>query len=201
MTEVMPCDECGQAHVRPTHPGVPTCIRHKAKHNGGGPCLQWRWTGQLVCKRHGAMTPAAKEAGARRVADARVRKELGSVLFDRDAAPVRDVTASALRLAGKLEAMVDGLGDRLNGDSLSQEDRAFFTATVGQLAPLLTRLGALRLGERMVELDAERLQLVRVALGRAVAAAELGADARAVVFRVFAAEVRAQGPLVIEEGE
>lgn len=162
------------------------------------------------CKLHGGSTSSHVKAAAKQ----RARELVGRTLLGGPGVEsVKDPVAFAQRLLGQLGHAVDTLEWLLgsvtdsDGNAVPLSDQQL--ATFGALRPVLSEarqlsegLARLRLGERQVELDAERLQLVRVALGRAVAAAELGAGQRSTVFRVFAAEVRAgPGLLEIEDGD
>jgi hypothetical protein len=160
------------------------------------------------CHIHGGNTPTHVAAALRQQASELVGRTL---LGGPGVEPVKDPVAFAQRLLGQLGHAVEMLdwllGSVTDGDGgpveLSEGQRATFAA----LSPILREarqlsegLARLRLGERLVELDAERLQLVRVALGRAIAAAELEAGQRSVLLRVLAAELRVRGRLEIEDG-
>jgi hypothetical protein len=70
-------------------------------------------------------------------------------------------------------------------------------SVVGEWVDRVSRLAKVvidaRIDVRRVELETEKLQVVRLALGRAIVAAQLDAEQRAALLRSFAAELRVEG--------
>jgi hypothetical protein len=77
-------------------------------------------------------------------------------------------------------------------------------SVVGEWVDRMARLAKViidsRIDERRLALEAAQLQLVRVAVGRAIAAAGLDLEQRAMFLRVLGAELKT-APLEIEAGE
>jgi hypothetical protein len=103
----------------------------------------------------------------------------------------RDPSQALLAAARDADAISQRLRRALAAGETSP---SVLLSTVGEWLDRVARLSKLvvdaRLDERRAALDAERAQLVRIALQRAVAAAELDAATRVVVLRAFAAELR-----------
>ena len=78
-------------------------------------------------------------------------------------------------------------------------------SVVGEWVDRVSRLAKVRIDARIevrrVELEAEKLQLVRVALGRAIVAAELEPGQRTALLRAFALELRAEVTAVERRSE
>lgn len=163
--------------------------------------------GQEICRKHGAKAPQNLAAAKRRLTVAAAEADARALLAHEGVPDATDVAAELGRLASEVAAMRGALGQRVNSLRSVTDTEGRLAVEIGMYERALDRslrvldvAGRLRLGERQVELDAERLQLVRVALARGIAAAELDAAQRVTLLRVFAAEVRAQGRLEIEEG-
>lgn len=79
-----PCVKCGVLHVTPS--GSVGCIGHKTPARGGMACKRAPARGQRVCRAHGGGAPQAKEAAAKRLAEAEATKILAT--YARDAGDV-----------------------------------------------------------------------------------------------------------------
>jgi hypothetical protein len=101
MTDLKPCDECGQPHVTKT--GHPSCVGHRKKKYGGGPCAQHPMHGQTVCKTHGGMAKQNREAGARRQAEAQAVRDVELFAGRRDIHPAEALLELVQWTAGEVD--------------------------------------------------------------------------------------------------
>lgn len=174
------------------------------KHQGEGTCRRpagWGTSHPGIgrCKLHGGSTPshvvAAKQEQARRV--------LGQV-WDPAAAPVTDAVAAMQKLAGQLEHAADVLGQRLGGDTepcevcgrgdlaLDSPAAIAWLRVLREDRQLLEAMERLGIAQRFVTVEAARVELIAVALGRVFEVLELSDEQRAVGGRVLLDELRAR---------
>lgn len=100
----MACPRCGQPHAR--------CKGHRR--SDGGPCTQPPMPGQLVCYWHGGAKPAARANGEQRLVEQAAEAEVRRLLYVTDADPITDPILALQRMAGRLQAGWDHLGEVIN---------------------------------------------------------------------------------------
>lgn len=169
----------------------------------GEQCKQRPIPGGTVCRFHGGGSPAVRAAAERRQLEAAAGAVLTKLLvWDPAAVPVTDNVSEMQRLAGSLRAAVDVLGGRLEGEELCEEcgrgaaDLDSVTGTawmrvLRELRQLLVDMQRLGIAERAVELEADRVRLIALALGRVFDALGLDVEQRGVGTRVLLEELRA----------
>lgn len=99
---------------RPGEPGdeIPQCTARSSR--SGERCRNRPVRGATVCSTHGGSAPQVKAAAERRQAEQQASAEVRRLLHDVDADPITDPVLALQRLAGRLEAALDHLGDKVN---------------------------------------------------------------------------------------
>lgn len=168
----------------------------------GERCKRAAIVGGTVCSMHGGKSPAVAAAAERRQLEAAAGAVLSKLVWDPAAVPVTDNVSEMQRLAGSMRAAVDVLGGRLEGEELCEEcgrgaaDLDSVTGTawmrvLRELRQLLVDMQRLGIAERAVELEADRVRLIALALGRVFDALGLDVEQRGVGTRVLLQELRA----------
>lgn len=89
--------------------------RCKATAKGTGErCKRRPAPGSEVCVKHGAGAPQVRAAAERRQTEQQAAAEVQRLLHDVNADPITDPVLALQRLAGRLEAALDHLGDKVN---------------------------------------------------------------------------------------
>jgi hypothetical protein len=169
----------------------------------GERCKRRPIPGGTVCVKHGGGAPAVRAAAERRQLEAAAGAVLSKLVWDPAAAPVTDNVSEMQRLAGSMRQAVDVLGGRLEDGTPCEEcgrgagaDLDSVTGTawlrvLRELRQLLADMQRLGIAERAVELEADRVRLIALALGRVFDALGLDVEQRGVGTRVLLAELRA----------
>ncbi len=119
MTEIEPCEQCGEPHV--TRFGAQACAGHGTgiahPERGGLPCRQRPINGLTVCRAHGGGSAKAKAAGAARLEQQEIEE-----LAERWGAPIETTPTEAILKQINVWA---GLADFYGGllETLPIEDR------------------------------------------------------------------------------
>lgn len=158
------------------------------KRQGEGTCTQaagWGTShaGTGRCKLHGGSTPT-QEAGAARI---ELERTVRRYLDNPDAEPMRDPGDKLLRLASRIEAAVDAVGDRVNmltevsvqtiagGEQVKAEVQVW-DKLLGRLHAILVDIQKLGLMDREVKLAEQQATMLSAALRDMVAEARLRLD-------------------------
>lgn len=194
----------GHGTPDPRHCGAP-------KRQGGGTCTRpagWGTPHPGIgrCKLHGGSTPT-HVAAARQV---QARAALAKV-WDRDAAPVTDAVVAMQRLAGQLEHAADVLGSRIGGNQeacehcgrgdldLDSPAAVAWLRVLREDRQLLEAMERLGIAQRYVQVEAARVELIAVALGRVFEVLGLDEGQRVLGGRVLLEELRGRAGAVAGE--
>lgn len=162
-------------------------------------------TGQTVCKMHGGKTPGAVERGQRRAAEAKAAQLIGKV-WDPQAPKVTNAIEEMQQLAGSMKRAVDVLGARISPTVAGREDdtdgaldldpvvAAAWMRVLRELRQLLEGMQRLGIAERYVELEADRVRLMAVAVGKAFEVLGLDDAQRAIGTQVLLQTLRDSTP-------
>ncbi|WP_193613138.1 hypothetical protein [Nocardioides lijunqiniae] len=169
----------------------------------GQRCKRRPIPGGTVCVKHGGGAPAVRAAAERRQLEAAAGAVLAGMVWNPAAAPVTDNVLEMQRLAGSMRQAVDVLGGRLEdgdpceecgrgaGADLDSVTGTAWLRVLRELRQLLADMQRLGIAERAVELEADRVRLIAVALGRVFDVLGLDVEQRGVGTRVLLEELRA----------
>jgi hypothetical protein len=156
---------------------------------------------QLVCRMHGGKSPGAVEKAAGRRAQVEAGRVLSKV-WDASAAPVTDAVGEMQRLAGQMRHAVDVLGAMLAGEvceecgrgpvELDSAPGVAWMRQQRELRQLLEAMERLGIAQRYVQVEAARVELIAVALGRVFEVLGLDDEQRVLGGRVLLDELRAR---------
>lgn len=97
----------------PSEPNdVPRCTAKSSR--TGERCRNRPMKGTTVCHTHGGLAPQTRAAAERRQQEAVAEAALPQLFWDTDATPVTDPVLALQRFTGRLEVMLDRLGDGIN---------------------------------------------------------------------------------------
>jgi len=91
---------------------IPQCTARSSR--SGERCRNRPVRGSTVCSTHGGSAPQVKAAAERRQSEAQAAAEVRRLLHDVNADPIVDPILALQKLAGRLEAALDHLGDKVN---------------------------------------------------------------------------------------
>jgi hypothetical protein len=138
-----------------------------------------------VCVKHGGGAPQVRAAREARILS-------GMAALEGKHTP-RDPGEALMAATADADAILQRLKAGIGAGGVSPST---LVDTIGQWIDRVGRLAKVvvdaRIDMRKVELEAEQVQIMRVAVARAIAAAQLDAATRAVFLRVLASELRTQ---------
>lgn len=153
------------AEGEPSNPKAPPARQCTATSKTTGQrCGHWAMRGTNVCRHHGGSAPQVRAKAKQRQAQAEA-DALVTMLWNVDAAPVKDNVEAMQLLAGRLQHAVDVLGNRLNTEpSLDGATPIAWGRVLRELRQLLVSMEHLGIAQRHVELEQERASLVTTAV-------------------------------------
>lgn len=170
---------------------LPDATRCTASKRNGERCGMPRVTGATVCRMHGGSAPQVKRAGARRLAESKVRQaldEVGIREVDNPLAELRALTGEVLAWKDALANHVAALEDRYRhtddkgGEQLRAEVALYERALdrAGKLLETWARLGIdAMLADMQVRVTAMQVDALAAGLDAYRAAAAVAPDAHA----------------------
>lgn len=174
---------------------TPRC-KARAKQTGER-CKRRPIPGGTVCSVHGGGTRAAREAGARRLAEAQAAAFVEG-LWRADAQPVTDPVAALAQLAGQMQHAVGVLGPMLDTNDLDGATASAFRALLKELRQSLEAMAKLGIAERHIELQQGQANIVVTAFRQVLEHLQLVPADRDQAVRLF---LRGLGREVTVPGE
>lgn len=190
----MNCDTCGHVHDR--------CTAHK---RDGTPCTKYPNKGLTVCRMHGGASKAAKEAGARRVAEekalrivqADAQKRLAhksDIAFESPLDQLAHIATEAMAFKDALAARVNALTEiRYTSGERSEQLRSeivLYERALDRTHKFLAELAKLGYDERRVKLAESQGQLLAQVIHRILADLDLTAAQRQAAPEIAAKHLR-----------
>lgn len=175
--------------------------RHECRHNrqDGTPCHQYRLVAGLdTCRKHGGKSLAElREDGRARTLEAEARK----LLYQHDAPPVANPLEALQRLAGRVAAAEEVIGEKVNdlhswryeGEGSGEQLRAevgMLERTMSHLGKLLVDIARLNIDERLVKIEEAKAKVIVEAIEIALAAAGVRGQAATEAKRAAARHLR-----------
>lgn len=201
-----PCKPHAHGQAEPRGGACQLCGRPRcsaaAKTRPGERCRKNPHPGASICTNHG-LTEAGRAKAAARVQEAEAWRVLSRV-WDPAAKPVTDAVGALQRLAGQLDHSLHTIGGRLGGDgelcsacgrsdlSLDSPEALAWLRVVREQRQLLEAMERLGIAQRFVQVEAARVELIAVALGRVFDELGLDEEQRVVGGRVLLDELRAR---------
>lgn len=158
------------------------CSAHK---RDGSPCPNWAMRGQKVCHAHGGRARQNKNAAAIRLAEEKASAGLARL----DVPAIADPLTELAKLGGQVLAWRDSMAEQVNklttlgyetdktGEQL-RTDVALFERAMDRCINVLGTIARLKIDERLVTIEQQRVDLVADALAATLAELELDPDAR-----------------------
>lgn len=182
-----PCPRCGR----------PRCCA-SAKSRPGERCRRNPHPGATICDRHG-LTEAAKAKAAERRQEAAAGDVVRKLVWDTDAKPVTSAIDALQLLAGRLTRAADVLGEDVDAGDLDPVRATAWLRVVRELRQLLTEMERLGIAQAVVQVEADRLRLIALALAQVFDALELDSGQRELGTRVLFEALRSSLPARVGE--
>lgn len=176
--------------------------RRECRHSrqDGKPCHQWRLVGGLdVCRKHGGKSLGQLRADGQARA---VEREAAKLLYQYDAPPVANPLDALQRLAGRVAAAEQVIGEKVNdltswryeGEGSGEQLRAeigMLERSMGHLGKLLVDIARLNIDERLVKIEEQKAKVIVEAIEIALATAGIKGQAATEAKRAAARHLRA----------